>query len=98
MDFKNKVKVVLYNGIVFLLIILFIILSSKYLYTPIFNDEGIEYIYSRVLFIKKAINVVSVIFLVYIIIKLLYSANKFLFILIFMILIILYYFNIWIYN
>lgn len=67
MGFKNNRKILdlIFTSFLYLVIVFCIFIFSEYFYVPIKDNRGVEYIYSRIIFIIRSINIISLLFIIY---------------------------------
>lgn len=93
----SRIKTILLHIIAYLFIISVIFTLSSFFYIPIKDTIGMEYIYSRLLFIIHSINLFSSGFILYLLWKILIKKDFYFLMVFFVVVLILFYFNVFIY-
>lgn len=96
-NLKICLKLILFHILIYVAVICLIFILSKYLYIPIRDDKGVEYINSQLIFITHSVNFFSGIFSVYLLWQIFLNKKLILLIVFILVLLVLIYLNVFMY-
>lgn len=96
-NFKKNIKLILLHILTYVAVICLIFIFSKILYIPVRDNKGVEYINSRLIFITYCVNFFSGIFGVYLLWRIIVNKKFILLIVLFLVLCIVIYLNVFMY-
>lgn len=96
-NIKIFLKLILFHILIYVTVICLIFIFSKYLYIPIRDDKGVEYINSQLIFITYSVNFFSGIFIIYLLWQIFLNKKPILLIIFILVLFVLIYLNAFMY-